>query len=325
MPDPTRSDLHPVSELVTNFTLAALQKKEDFTLNAGPFEVVNKRQGRYHTYTTGDWNRAEMQPRGPSSESAGSGWKISSDTYDIERFAVHKDNEWQDEDDAPDAIDLRQDATDWLANQASIKGDILFQSLFTDAVWTTDYDGVAGSPSANEIKQWDASGSDPQADVEVLKAAVRALISLVPNTLIVGEDVHTTLLTHSVFRDAIKYTSETNSGSMNDKIANWFGVQNYIVARGQYNSAAEGATAVMAPLLDADDLLLCFLDPTPGPKKMTAFKSFVFNGRSGGSDGIVGRTMDIDLKTTTRYEIEYNIDVKLVAADAGAFVKTAVG
>lgn len=326
MPDPTRNDLNPDSQLLSDFTVAAIQDAEDFVLNKGPVEEVERREGKYFTYTTGDWNRAEMQPRGPSEESAGSGWKVSTDTYYCERFAVHKDNEWLDEDDAPPSVDLRQDSIDWLANQAMIKGDILFAATcWQDGTWTTDYDGVSGTPSTNEFKQWDASGSDPQANIEVLKAAIRALIGKQPNTLIVGEDVHTTLVTHSVYRDAVKHTSETNSGKMHAGPAAFFGVENYIVARGQYNSAAEGQTATMVPLCDADDLLLCYLDPNAGKKSMTAFKTFVYSGRDSGSNGVVSRVIDMPWLTNTRYEIDYSVDVKLVAADAGAFVKTIVG
>lgn len=323
--DVTRSDLQPVSVPLTNFSLAALQDIDDFILGKGPIQEVKERNGRYFTYTTGAWNRDEMQPRGPGEETTLGGWSVSTDTFFPKKFSSGIDNNWDDIGDAPDVIDLEEDAADWLANQVAIKGDRLFASLFAAAVWTTDYDGVASSPSGAEFLQWNDASSDPQANVEVLKAAVRALIGKMPNTIVAGEDVHVDLLTHPILRDSVKHTGRTDSNVMMNALASWFGVDTYMVARGQYNSAAQGQTVSMGAILTADDFWIGYLDPSEGAKKMTAFKSFVWNGpKNAGSKGIVARTFDIPHRSVTRHEVDYYIDVKTVAADAGAFIDAAV-
>lgn len=323
--DVTRNDLVPVSRPLADFTLAALQSQEDFILGQGPIQVVDPREGRYFTYDTGAWNRDEMQPRGPGEESTGGGWTISTDTYFPKKYASHIDNNWDDIAESEEAIDLEEDASDWLANQIAIKGDRLFATLFAAAQWTTDYDGVSGTPSASEFQQWNEASTDPQADVEVLKNAIRGLVSKGANFIVCGEDVHTELLTHPILRDSVKHTGRTDSNVMRDAIKSWFGVDNYLVARGLYNSAAQGQTAVMANILTADDFFIGYVDPAPGLKKMTAFKSFVWNGpRDAGSQGIVAKTFDLEAREVTRHEVNYYVDVKKVAADAGAFIDAAV-
>ena len=323
--DVTRNDLQPFSRPLTDFTVAAIQEVDDFILGKGPIKEVDFRKGSYFTYDTGAWNRDEMKPRGPGEESKGGGWTISNDTYFPQKFGVHIDNNWDDIGDAEEAIDLEEDASEWLANQVSIKGDRLFAPLFAAGVWTTDYDGVAAAPGANEFLQWNDASSDPQANMEVLKSAVRALIGKMPNTLIVGEDVNTTLITHPILRDAVKHTGRTDSDVMRDAIKSWFGVSEYAVARGQYNDAAQGQTTDLQAILNADDVLLAYLDQAEGKRKMTAYKSFVWNGpRGDGSQGVVARTFDIDPRQVTRHEVDYYIDVKVVAVDAGAFIDAAV-
>lgn len=323
--DVTRNDLQPVSVPLTNFSLAAIQEIDDFILGKGPIQEVDPRNGLYFTYDTGAWNRDEMQPRGPGEESTGGGWTISNDTYFPKKFSSHIDNNWDDIEDSEEVIDLEEDAADWLGNQVAIKGDRLFASLFAAGVWTTDYDGVASGPTGAEFLQWNDASSDPQANVETLKSAVRALVSKRCNTIVAGEDVHTTLLTHPILRDSVKHTGRTDSMVMEKAIASWFGVDTYLVARGQYNTAAQGQTKSMSAILTADDFWIGFLDPSEGKKKMTAFKSFVWNGyKKAGSKGVVARTFDITHRSLIRHEVDYYIDVKKVSADAAGFIDAAV-
>lgn len=325
---PTSYDIHQSTPL-QNFSLAAMdQQKEMFAAPLGGYIPVKKRKDTYYTYAVGSCHRLEMQPRGPGGKSAGSGWTVSTDSYQCLERSVHKDNDWDDIADSDEVIDLEEDASDWLGNQLLLEHERdMGATVFVAATWTTDYDGVTGSPGASEILRWSETGSTPQSDVITLKTAVRRACLRMPNTMIVGEDVHNTLTTHAEIRDAAKYTNMTVEKFMADwaLLANYFGVKNYAVAGGMYNASKEGQTTSMTPIIDADDVWIGYLDPNPKKKTMTAWTTFVWEPDGGMySRGVAARTMNVEEEKVLRHEVDFYKDVKVIAADAGAFIDEAV-
>ena len=118
MPNPTRGQMHQ-SRPLQDMTVGNQQDDDNFLLRQmGPFQNVDHKKDDYYVYDDGDWNRMEMQPRGPSEESHGSGWRLSTDSYACERYACHKDWDWSDADDADEAIsDTDEQAKLYLGNQ----------------------------------------------------------------------------------------------------------------------------------------------------------------------------------------------------------------
>jgi len=328
MPSPTRSS-RLISLPLRNLTVAYLQDQEAFVgTKAAPFVQVEKSEGKYFTYPAGTWNRLEMKRRGPSQESEGSGYTVSNDNFSCERFAVHKDEDWVDAADADQVFNVDADAAMWLANQGNMHLDSLWSTAcFGASIWTTDYTGVSGTPSASQIKQWNVSGSDPQADTETLKDTIFGLIGKRPNLMIVGTSVHKALVTNSIVRTALQYTMPTHSKAINEQLlASFFDVDQYVVARGIYNSAKEGQTATLSKLVTATGMWLGYVNPNPGLKSLSAAYTFAWTGPDGvGSNGVSTRKFQIEAKTTDRYEIEFFVDVKVISADAAAFVTTCVG
>jgi hypothetical protein len=307
---------------LANFTIvAANEDKEFIARQVGNFVPVDHKKDTYYEYGKSAWNRLEMAPRGPSEESHGAGWTLSTGSYDCERWAVHKDFDWSDEADTDDALDLDLDAAAWGENQIRLKLDSLVNAaVMTAATWTTDYDGVSGTPGANEIKQWDQSASTPQADHMTLNGTVKGLCGKDCNTMIMGHKVFRKLITHSVVRDAIKYTDPTMVRVVQSKLAAFFGVEQLFVGGAFYESAAEGATSSVAFLINEDDLWAGYLSKEVKKRTYTAWKVFAYKDGGRAVDGLVTRKFDIEAKTTTRYEFEMFVDVKVIAADAGYFV-----
>jgi len=318
-----------ISKPLQNLTVATLQEPSAFVgTEAAPFVKVEQSEGKYFILPPGQYNTLSMARRAPSTESEGSGWTYSNDSYKCERYATHHDEDWSDLADEDPALNSDAEGAEWLANQGRIFLDFSWQAVcMQPATWTTDYDGVSGVPGANEIKQWNESGSTPQADVETLKEAIEDLIGRLPNTMVVGRSVHKRLLTHAIVRDAIKYTEQTTMKNIdvNAKMAAFFGVERYLVARAFRNTANEGQTASLGKIVNSLDMWLGYVNPSPGKRKLSAAYTFAWTGPQGvGSDGVVTRKFDIETKTTTRREIETFWDVKVISADAGAFVDDCV-
>lgn len=317
-----------VSKPLQDFTVGLMQEDTSFILRqAATFLPVQNREDKYFVYDAGNWNRREMQLRGPSEQSSGSGWTLSTDSYKCERFAVHKDFEWDDADDADPAIDLEPDAAEWAANQIRMQGDWLFNAaVMQPATWTTDLDGVAsGQVEGTSVLHWSDSSSDPQADVQYIITRIKTLAGKDANLISLGSDVYSKLVTNAAVRDAIKYTEPTLVRVVQGKLASYLGVDRLVVGAAVQNTAAEGATTALAQIVNPKDVFVGYVNPKPGKRTYTAFKAFAWKGRDGGaSDGVIMRKFDMQELTSTRVEAELRLDIKVVAADAGAFIDGAV-
>lgn len=319
MPQPTRSDVH-VNRPLTNISIAFMQDLKNFVAGrVFPSVSVSKQSDVYFKYTQADWFRSDAQKRAPGTESAGSGFGISTDSYSCDVFALHKDIDDQVRDNQDDPIALDRDAAQWLAQQLLLKLEKEWVAeFFTTSVWT-------GSTTAGDITPstlWSASGSDPVADVDAQKDSMLRKTGYMPNKLVVGPKIHTALRSNAAILDRIKYTQK--GVPTEDILASLFGVDEYMVARATENTAKEGATASYSLLYD-NDALLCYSAPSPGILKPSAGYTFNWSGFMGSQNsGMRMKSFRMEQLGSDRVEGEMAFDQKLVAADLGVFFLNAV-
>ncbi len=84
--------------------------------------------------------------------------------------------------------------------------------------------------------QWSHSGSDPVADIEAAKEAIRAATGKRPNTLVIGAAVMAALRQNGKIIDRIKYTGRDVPTV--DLLASLFGVQRVVVGDAIYSTDA---------------------------------------------------------------------------------------
>ena len=327
MPAPTRNQRN-LSKPLENMTLAAMQSQDSFIgLVGAPIITVDHQSGSYYTYSAADWNRREMKVRGSSSKAARAGWSNSNATYNCKRYALEHPEDVNDAADADAVFNVDEDAVEFLANQANIEFDYQWTAAAgTTGVWSTDWDGVTSGPSANQFVQFDQSASDPQKTINQAKEAVFAKIGKMPNTIIAGADVNNELITNSIVRNALQYTQTTFTGDITPELlARFFGVGIYRVARSFYESANEGQTSSKANIFGTHDLWLGYVERAPGKKKVSALYTFAWKGVDGaaGENGFVTWKYADESITSDVYGIEMFVDVKVVSADAGAFLEDA--
>ena len=163
---PTPGDVH-VNRPLTNVSIAFMQNATNFVADrVFPNIPVPNKSDVYFTYDRGEFNRDEMKERAPSTESAGGGFTVSTDSYSARRYAFHKDidDELRANADAP--LNMDRDATEYVTMKALIKREKLWTTkYFTGGVWTNDLDGVNSSPGASEVLQWDDASSTPIEDI----------------------------------------------------------------------------------------------------------------------------------------------------------------
>lgn len=120
--------------------------------------------------------------------------------------------------------------------------------------------GVWGTDDTTATDWDDFSNGDPALNILTAKRTVEVAIGQPANTLVVGRIVDDSLRIHPDGLDRFKHTQ---TGVMSDaQIAEWLGIERYIVGTASRNTADEGATAVMAPIWD-DDALVCYVTSAP--------------------------------------------------------------
>lgn len=318
MAQPTPSDVH-VDAILTNISVAYIQEQNAFIANrVFPNIPVEKQSDKYFKYTKGDWFRDEAKKRAPSTESVGSGYNLSTDTYSADVYAFHKDVDDQTRANADNPLNPDRDATTFVTQRMLLRQEIEWTSTyFTTGVWATDVVGGSG------FTQWDNyASSDPIEDIEDGKSSMWSSTGFLPNTLVLGYDVFRQLKNHPDIVDRIKYTSaETVTEGI---LARYFGVDNVYVSRAIKNTANEGASDSFSAVA-GKNAALYYVAPSAGILTPSAGYQFAWRGVSDGMGQNIGITrFRMPELRSDRIEAQMAWDYKVVASDLGYFFSSCV-
>lgn len=314
MPQPTQSQVH-VDAILTNMSVAYMNEMDSFVASrVFPTISVNKQSDKYFTYSQADFYRDQAKVRADGTESAGSGYSLSTDTYSSNVWALHKDIGDQVRANSDTPLDPDMDATRFLTHQMMIRQERDWASnYFTTSVWGND-----STPST----LWDASGSDPIGDIQTGINTILSDTGYLANTLVLSYNAYKTLRNHPDFVDRYKYTSADSITP--ELIGKVLDLPRVMVMKGVYNSAAEGATASYAQVGDKD-ALLCYVAPSAGLMTASAGYNFVWNGVGGGlGTSVAVSKYRMDWLRADRLEIESAWDFKVVSSNLGYFFSNPV-
>ena len=322
--NPTHQDVH-VDVPLTNVSIAYLQSTDEYVADqVFPRVPVQKQSDQWYIYNKGDWFRPEATVRPPSTESAGGGYRLSTDTYNCEVYAWHQDVDDRVMANYDSPLEPRRDATEWVMQTMLISRDVDFaNAYFTTGVWGEsggDNDLTAGV----EFVQWsEPVNSDPIGDISSYKRAVKLATGRKANGLLINGPVYDTLVQHPDIIERIKYTqSALNIGP--SLVANALGVDRLIVAEGIQNTGAEGATVNMSGIFGNHALL--FYAP-PRPSLLTPSAGYTFAWTGYGGQNAYGVTMDAWYERkvkSTRVEGEMAYDMKVVAGEMAYFFEDVI-
>ena len=319
MAQPTLSQVH-VDRILTNISVAYMQEATNFvSREVFPVVPVAKKSDLYFTYTKNDFMRDEMQRRADATESAGSGYGLSTATYNAEVWALHKDIGDQTLANADIPLDMHRDATEYLTQQALLRQEIQWVSdYFTTSVWDTDRTGHASDTSGNNRIHWsDYVDSTPIDNIEEGKEQILSVTGREPNTLVLGYQVWRQLLHHPEIVDRHKYTS--GERETQDSVAGLLGLDRILVARSIKATNLEGETAAYS-FTHGKHALLCYVAPRPSLLTPSAGYQFMWQGVSDGLGSDVGVTrFRLERERADRVEIQIAWDNKVVATDMGYF------
>lgn len=328
MPQPTRGDVH-VNRPLTNISIAHIQSATHFIADRMfPNIPVSQQSDRFFIYDRGDFNRDEMKPRAPGTESAGSGYDLdNTPTYFAEVRAFHKDVDDQIRANSDSPLAPDRDATIFVSQKALISRERTFAAnALVTGVWTNEKTGVNSDVNVStEFLLWSDANSDPIADIRSGKRTVLLTTGFEPNKLTLGAEVFDALIDHPDIIDRIKAGQTPGGPAISNEVslAQIFGLQEVLVSKAIHNTAAKGATESSA-FISGNNALLAYVTPSPGIMVPSAGYTFSWNGLLGASalGSRITRFRMENLKSD-RIEIEMAHDQKVVGADLGFFFENA--
>lgn len=324
MPQPTLGQVH-IDGPLTNISIAYMQSQENFIANkVFPIIPVDKKSDKFFVYTKNDWFRDEAQRRADSTESAGSGYNLTTSSYSADVFAFHKDVGDQIRANSDTPLIPDREATEFVTSRLLLRQEVQFVTDFIKTgVWGTDLTGVSGSPSTNEFKQWsDYANSDPIEDIELGKENILGATGFMPNTLVLGYQAYRKLRNHPDLVDRIKYTS--SNVITTDIMARLFDVERVLVASSVRATNAEGATPAYA-FNTGKSALLTYTAATPGLMTPSGGYTFAWKGVSGGLGASIGVSrIRMEHLKSDRVEGEIAFANKVTGSDLGCFFATCV-
>jgi len=324
---PSRADVH-VNRPLTNISLAYIQSASNFVAaSAFPVVPVSKQSDRYFTYDRGYFNRDEMKIRAPGTESAGTNYAIdSSPTYFCDVWSLHANIDDQVAANSDNPLNLERERAEFLTLKGLLRREKEWASTyFAGSIWTNDVDGVASSPGAGQVLQWDNASSTPIEDVRTAKRTVLESTGFEPNKLVLGRAVYDKLVDHPDIVARLDRGQTSGPAKANKaSLASLFEVEDILVMNAIENTAKEGA-ANSHSFIGGKKALLAYAPASPGLMTPSAGYTFSWTGLTGMTE--VGSRIfryRMDNLRSNRVEIEMAFDMKLVAADLGYFWDTIV-
>lgn len=320
---PALQDVH-IDTALTNIAIAFTQDQTQYIFSkVFPILPVDHQSNKYWVWPKNEWLRDEARKRADASESAGSGFTLSQDSYFADVWAFHKDLGSQVRANADGGLNLESAATRFVASRLLLRQEIQWATdFFTTGIWGTDLTGVAAAPAANQFLQLNDAASDPFQLFEEAKDRVISVTGYEPNTLVMGRQVWRYLKNHPDYVDRIKST--TSERFSQEKFADYAEIANVYVAKSIKATNNEGATAAYS-YVHGKAMWLGYVAPNPGPMEPSAGYTFSWTGVSGGVGGTIGVDSFEDRKTKSiRYEAEVAFDNKVTAPELGVFMTAAV-
>lgn len=318
MPQPTGSDSH-IDVPLTGISVAYAQEQTRFIASrVFPVVPVDKPSNKYYIFDKNAWLTDDAQRRAPATESAGSGYTLSTTSYNCDVWAIHKDVDDQTLANSDTPLRPMENASRFVTTKMLLRQEVQWVAdNFKTTVWGTDKVG------ATDFTRWnDYGSSDPITDIEAGKEEILSTTGFMPNKLILGYQVFRQLKHHPDVVDRMKYTS--SSTITEAMLAAMFGVDEVLVASAIKATNNEGGTAATA-FTHGKNALLCYAAPAPGLEVPSAGYTFSWTGVSQG----LGTAIGIDRfylphLRSTRVEGQIAFDNKIVGTDLGYFFSTAV-
>lgn len=121
--------------------------------------------------------------------------------------------------------------------------------------------GGAGT-SIDTSASWATAGTDIVGQVRTGRTAIQKATGKKANTVLLSKDSYDAIMKNTAFLDAVKYTNFPSESALRSKLAEWFDVDQVIVADAINNTAKEGQTDSL-DYIWTDVAYVMYVNPNP--------------------------------------------------------------
>jgi hypothetical protein len=260
--NPTPNQVY-VDSVLTNFSIALMQNSAAFVApKVFPVVSVKASSGLFATYPRGAFMRGIMKVRPLGDVPIQIDYDIVYDNYSAEEYAAEKLVDDRVRANSMDPMGPDRGAVKLLTSNAMVFRDRDWAAKYMKTgVWTHEYAGVTSGPSTGTFLRFDQAGSDPIGYIASLLDSMLFATGYLPNVLVLGRSVFTVLANHPQITDRIKYTQRAVVTT--DLLAELLGVEKVVVANSVQETAQEGQTSSIAPIVDVNSFWLGYATANP--------------------------------------------------------------
>ncbi len=313
--NPTATDVH-VDTALSNISIA--YKPEGFIADLIFKQVpVDKQSDSYYIWTKGFWLRNMVERRTPGDTYPEGRMELSDTAYYCQPYHLGYAIPDEVRDNADPAVSLEATGAEWLATQFALNREIKVAGIVFANSWETQVTG------GTNFVQWDDyDSSNPITDINTGKQTVQKSTGIMPNTLVIGQEVFDVLAEHPLLLDKFRYTQ---TGILDlAQIQQAMKVQNLIVGSSVYESTVEGASSATRGYIWGKKAILLYIPSSPALMTPAAGYDFVWRQTDGGGLTVPIRNTREDTRDRDFLKGKHAFDAKITATDLGYYLNTCV-
>ena len=332
MPLLTPSSVH-IDQPLSNLTLAYVQEQSTFIADkVFPTVGVQRQSDKYYIYDRANMNRSgDVKKLAPRTEVNRIGMAISNSSYFADVYGLGMDFDEQTLANEDAMLEIRSSGAQTLTNRLLIHREKAFaDTFFKTGVWTTEVSGAA-SGAGTPVYWNDYTNSTPISDVTAGARGMQLVSGgFKPNTMVVGKEVRDILVNHPDILARLNGGSTINNPALitDGKLAEIFGMENFLVMEAVENTGAEGL-AESSAFIGGKNALLVHTPRSSGLMTPAAGLTFAWNNiPSVNNLGVTVESYSDDAlkrqQVAEHIQVKMAYDMKVVGADLGYFFSAIV-
>ena len=284
-----------------------------------PIVDVANQSNAYYTIDKTSWLRVPKTLRAPLAPANLIEWKVSSDQYFADNYALGNIIAKETIANADIAVQPRENGTLFVTEALARDREVRVANLLT----TSGNLGstlalVSSHATAGSVSFTNVNSSDPESSVTSAHAYIQNNTGLIANTFVTDWNTYSLLRLNSKIRNALQYT---NPQPVPDNLlASIFGVERILVGKGIKNNGLEGQTASLTSIWGGN----CILAHIENPRGLqTATVGLQMRWRPDGFPAPMAVQRFDHFDRTRNAEIvhaQYFSDEKLVAPELGVLI-----
>jgi len=286
-----------------------------------PVVPVDKQSNVYRTWDKDYWFKIPNTQRARASRANRVETGVSSATYLAQNYALEEPIAYEDLTNADVALDIEESTARHLMQLLMLDQENRIATLLTTAA------NVGSGNALTGTSQWsDRSNSDPVSDVTTGRLWIQKETGFGNKqlTMVVGQEVNDSLLLHPDMIDRVKYTQRATSATIENAIADIFGMKQYAVGGVPKQNAAEGlpTSASSMTFIWGKNVSLFYAAAAPGRNTPSGVYAFRWKP-AGFTDFVVETKDDDDIKARLK-RVNYFQDERITAPQLTYLLSTVV-